>query len=374
MIEIEMWKDTEKLLLKEADSLGELVDGFRDFVSPKLIGAQQWECVVDRARELPVTMGAFPFGFEIPLHQLAPHADFGVSLFGGSKSAETFAAKSKKTGSNRTSMSIVRLLNELQKPGTNLNRVAGKKMLLEYDIDSTGRGNHPDPGIFVYPDEDKLIGDGAENRVDDLEAVVEAISLAAGWELDSKTVKEARRVYETMTPNTTIRAIGAFPSRDQAIRLAITGIETNPDLMDFLGRVGWRGNSDAVSSFVSLLESRRGFDFLGCHFDLNEKSLGDTLGLSFYKGEGQWLKDYGHWETLVETIREQHLAVPEKLDELRSSTTGSQAMFGRAGVFVLVRGIHHIKLNFDANGVDKVKVYVFFLTLKMPNQSSTRSK
>ena len=36
--------------------------------------------VLDCAAKLPITMAALPFGFELPLHESAPEADFGASL------------------------------------------------------------------------------------------------------------------------------------------------------------------------------------------------------------------------------------------------------------------------------------------------------
>ena len=81
------WIATEERLLPEAGSLGELLESLRGRVSPALIGDREWERVVHRAGDLPVTMAAFPFGFELPLHEPRPRADFGVSVVGGSRSA-----------------------------------------------------------------------------------------------------------------------------------------------------------------------------------------------------------------------------------------------------------------------------------------------
>ena len=129
------WIATEERLLPEARSLGELLAQLRGRVSPVLIGDPEWERVVDRARGLPVTMAAFPFGFELPLHEPRPRADFGVSVVGGSRSASFFEEGGRSGDADPSTARIARLLHETAREESALRRVAGRKMLLEYDID-----------------------------------------------------------------------------------------------------------------------------------------------------------------------------------------------------------------------------------------------
>ena len=82
---------TQDRLAEEGGTMGELLGHFRDRVSPVLIGDLEWERILECARELPVTMGALPFGFELPLHARAPVADFGASLASGTRPAAFFS-------------------------------------------------------------------------------------------------------------------------------------------------------------------------------------------------------------------------------------------------------------------------------------------
>ena len=403
------WIATEERLLPEAASLGELLKSLRGRVSPALIGDREWERVVNRAGGLPVTMAAFPFGFELPLHEPRPRADFGVSVVGGSRSAAFFEERARSGEADSSTARIAGLLRESAREASPLRRVAGRKMLLEYDIEPVRAGTFPEPlehdvepvradtfpepleydiepardgafpepleydvepardgafpepGIFLYPEEWLLIGDGRRAR--DLGVVVDAIASAAGWEPDAAERRQAQRVYSAMRPETTVRAVGVFPSRARGLRLAVTGFTTTRDVTEFLERAGWPGSSAAVHATLSPLEERGAFAHLGVHFDLRAHGVGPRLGISLFARKAEWLKDVRHWTALIDGMREQRLAVAEKLSALADTSSGAEALFGRSGPFVLLRGIHHIKLSLVEDRVEQTKAYVFLLLM-----------
>ena len=360
----DQWAATEERLEREADSLEELLERLRGRISPVLIGDPEWERLLERAHPLPATMAAFPFGFELPLRERQARADFGVSVISGSRTAAFFEQRVRSENADSSAAGIAWLLNETKAEDSPLRRVAGRKMLLEYDIDSTGCGRHPDPGIFLYPAEGVLVGDG--QRLQDLGVVLDAVVSGTGLDLDTDERRQVEQVYLAMKPDTCIQAVGAFPSRGRGIRLAITGFRTTRTLMAFLERTGWRGRHSVVASTVSRFEERGAFAYLGVHFDMQADGVGPTLGLSFYARKGQWLKDIRHWIPLIDGIGEDRLAVPEKLAALADSWSGSETLFGRAGTFVLVRGIHHIKFTVIGDRIEQVKAYVFLLMCSWP--------
>ena len=435
------WIATEERLLSEAASLGELLESLRGRVSPALIGDREWERVVHRAGDLPVTMAAFPFGFELPLHDPRPRADFGVSVVGGSRSATFFEERARSGEADSSTARIAGLLRASAREASPLRRVAGRKMLLEYDIDPVQDdalpeslehdvepvqddalpeslehdvepvragafpeslehdvepvragafpeplehdvdpvragalpepreydvepardGTLPEPGIFLYPEEWLLIGDGRRAR--DLGVVVDAIASAAGWEPDAAERRQAERVYSAMRPETTVRAVGVFPSRARGLRLAVTGFTTTRDVTEFLERVDWPGSSAAVHATLSPLEERGAFAHMGVHFDLRAHGTGPRLGISLFARKAEWLKDVRHWTALIDGMREQRLAVAEKLSALAGSSSGAEALFGKTSPFVLLRGIHHIKLSLVEDRVEQTKAYVFLLLM-----------
>ena len=333
-----------------------------------LIGALEWEGVLERARGLPVTMAAFPFGFELPLHEPRPSADLGVSVVGGSRTAAFFEEAGRSEDADPSSTAIARLLAEMASEESPLRRVAGRKMLLEYDVDPTPGAAQPDPGIFLYPPEEVLVGDGSRQRLRDLGVVVDAVASATGRELDAGERRRIEAVYLAMEPDATIRAVGSFPSRERGMRLAMTGFRKTRDMMAFLERAGWSGDHAAVAAIASLFEERRAFAYLGAHFDMDAGGVGPTLGVSFFASEEQWLKDIRHWTPLIEGISEARLAVLDKLSELAKTSSGAETLFGRSGPFMLVRGVQHFKLVVTADGIEQVKAYIFCLMLASPGR------
>ena len=354
----ELWAATEECLLDEADSLGDLLVRIRGRIPNALIGTAEFDRLADRARDLPVTMAAFPFGFELPLHKERPEADLGASVVAGSKTAAAFENAGRSASAAATASSIARLLEEARREASPLGRIAGGKMVLEYDIEPMPGAIHPEPGIFLYPDDGVLLGDG--QRFDDVAVVADAVATATQRSFGEPERRLIRRVYRAMDASTSVRAVGAFPSRDSGIRITVTGFHTTPRVVQFLQHVGWTGNLATVASTLSPLEQAGAFAYLGVHFDVCPDALGPTLGLSFYAGEQQWLHDIRHWTALLDGIAAQGHLVPEKLSALAVST-GSETLFGRSGRIHLVRGIHHVKLVLTDDRVEQAKAYVFLL-------------
>ncbi len=356
------WPVTEKALAREAASLGEVLEQLHGRIPPALIGEREWERVLERAGPLPPAMAAFPFGFELPLHSSLPTADLGVSVVGGGRTAAFFEEAARSEDADKAAQGVAWLLAETGPEDSRLRRVAGRKMLLEYDIDAA-QGAHPDPGLFLYPAEGVLLGDRSRDRLGDLQVVVEAIAAATGRDLDDAKREQVEGVYLAMETDASIRAVGAFPSRGSGLRLAITGFRKAAGAVAFLERAAWPGHRGAVADILSRFERRRAFHHLGIHFDIEGSGVGPTLGLSFYAQEGQWLKDIRHWLPLIDSIGADGLAVREKLSALAEDWSATETLIGNTGSFVHVRGLHHIKLSITGERVEQVKAYVFMLLL-----------
>ena len=363
----DQWAATEQQLAREAESLGEILAKLRGHISPVLVGGTGWERLLERARDLPATMAAFPFGFELPLHENEPNADFGVSLIGGSRSAAFFEREGQSPDASPSAAGIARLLDAMEPDDTPLRRVAGKRMLLEYDIDRGSDGPRPEPGIFLYPDSKTLIGDG--RRFPDVNIMLDAVSRAAGWSLPDDERGEAERVYLALTPETGVRSVGTFRSRGRGLRLAMTGFKTAGEIVAFLENAGWPGEHSTAADIVSRLEQHDAFAYMGVHFDLGAGGIGPKLGLSFFAREAEWLKDVRHWAALIDALREEPIVVQEKLSALAETSSGSETLFGKSGPMVLLRGIHYIKLVLIQDRLEQVKAYVFLLLMSPPSRS-----
>ena len=359
----------EERMLNQAGSLGELLEQFRDRIPPVLIGGAGWDKLLERARGLPVSMGVFGFGFELPLHAPEPNADFGVALFEGSRSAAHFEEWCRSQPADPSTAGAVRILREMGREDSDLRRITEHKVLLEYDIDPAHRGAPPVPGTFLYPTDDALPGDGSVQQLDDLGVLTDAVAAAGGRALDVAERRQIERLFMAMPPHTRVGSAGVFPARaGRGLRLWIKGFKKTRELTAYLERARWPGS---VTPVVSDLEDRGAFAYLGAHFDIRAEGVGPLLGVDFYVRDARWLKDVQPWMALIDGLREQDLAVPEKLDALANSWPGAEMLFGRHGALLLVRGIHHFKLVLAGDGCEQVKAYVFFLILSPSPEAAT---
>lgn len=362
---------TQERLADEANSFAEVLERLRSLIPAELIGEVEWQDVLERARPLPETIGAFPFGFELPLHERRPGADLGVSVVGGTGPGTFFEETGRSKTADHSAAGIARLLRETESENSPLRRVIGRKMMLEYDVASAAMDAPPEPGIFLRPAERPIVGGG--NRLRDVGIVLDALVSAIGWTPDTAERRLAEQVFEAQRPHTRIDSFGAFPSRERAIRMAVTGFRNSRDVAEFLGRVGWPGQRSAVISTVSQFEEPERFASLGVHLDVHADGLGRTLGLSFLakervaKDSRYWLDDLRLWTPFIDVLSEAGLAVGEKLAALAKWSPGPTTLFGASGPFVLLRGIHHFKLVLARDRIDQVKCYPFMVLIAAPS-------
>lgn len=357
----EDWAHTEKCLLRVAGSMGKLLRQIRPHISTRIIDGAGWERMLARADEVPPTYAAFPFGFEVPLQDPEPRADFGLSLVGDSRTAAIYQDNNRAGAADPAVARLAWLLDETDREDSPLRRVVGRKMLLEYDIDTGPGDDRAEPGIFLYPIDDALAG--ASGREHELGVVYDALVHAGGWRPDAAEREQLNRLYGALAPNTLIRALGTFPSRARTMRIAMTPFRRAAELAAFLDCVGWPGNSAAVADAVSPFEARGAFAYMGAHFDIGPGGVGPKLGLSFFASEKEWLKDVENWAGIIDCMGGLGCALPEKLAELTRWSTGSNTLFAPTGPIMLVRGIHHIKLVIAGDRIEQAKAYTFFLMM-----------
>lgn len=363
----DQWSANEERLLREAGSLGELLERIKGLFSPLLIRGRGWERLVERAGDLPPTLAGFPLWLGFPLDDSRPAADIGVSLVGGTRSAAFFVNRGRSGNADPAAVGIASLLGETGPEESPLRRVVGDRVLLEYDIDST-QPTHGDTGIFLYPIRPTLTGDRTGQRLPDLGLALDAMNAATRREPDAAERRHVERAYLALESGARIGAIGALPSNGEGIRLTMLGFDTAPDVTGFLERAGWPGRPAMVAAVLSRLERRRALDHmhLGVHFEVNAGGVGPTLELHvfsqnrMYDQQG-WFKDKGYWTGLMDGLCAEGLAAPQKLSELAAWSSGAKTLFGRSGPFVVLQRIHHFKLVLAEDRVQQVNGYVFLL-------------
>ena len=361
---------TEMRLLREADSLGEVLEKLRDHIPPVLIAGSGWENLLACARRLPPTMAAFPFGFELRLHKLSPQADLGIPLVSGSQSAALFKERMRHKEGDPAIAGILRLIGEKGDEQSPLHRITGPKMMLEYDVNdrgATGDGHRDVPGVFLYPTETPLFGRDANRRLADLAVVLDGIA-NIGWDWDPAERGHVEQVYLALPPEARILSIGAFPSRQRCIRLTVTDFKTVRDVVTFLERVKWPGQCSTVKSTLTRLELRSAFGSISIHLDVQTNGLGPKLGLGLFAKNIDWLKEGRYWmddpsnrTAFIEAMKEEPMIVPQKLSALAGWSSGEQHLYGKTGPLVLIRGVHHAKLTVKEGRLEQIKAYVYML-------------
>ncbi len=355
---------TQDRLAEEGCSMKDLLKHFRDKISPLLVGDAQWQCVLDCAEKLPITMGAFPFGFELPIHLVSPVADFGVSLTSGTKAAEYFEQRARIDTSNEIANVITRLFENMDDEDASLREIVGRKLMLEYDIGSAG-GRSSFPGMFLRPGERPIIG--AQDQTKDIDTVLQGLLSSLGWEFGVRQRNVIEQVYQAQPLDTRMDSFGAFPSRSRAIRLAIMGFKSRRELGNYLANVNWPGQLATVDSVISRIEKHVHHTRFGVNIDVEEDGVGPTLGLTLivkqrYTNRSRyWLDGPTDWNPFLEALDDEELVIPEKLGQLAGWVTPPTMLFGKAARYMLVRGIHHLKLVVSEGELNKVKAYVFMI-------------
>ena len=356
---------TQDRLVEEGSSMADLLGHLRTRISPTLIGERQWERVLECAMTLPITMGAQPFGFELPLHDRRPEADFGVSLASGNRSGDFFEERARSDERDETARAVRQLFAEIEAPDSTLREVVGRKLMLEYDIGSGPGAENSLPGLFLRPNERTLFG-GASLQ-EDVGAVVDALVSCVGWRHSAAERRCAERVYLAQPADTRLDSFGVFPSRERALRLAVMGFKTRKEIRSFLERLDWPGRISAVERVISRLKERAHVVRTGLNLDVRADGLGPTLGLTpivkqRYASESRyWIDGLTDWQPLLGALSLEDFVVGGKIEALADWGSTPTTLFGRSGRFVLLRGIHHVKLVLSGDRLREAKAYVFMV-------------
>ncbi|MYE94354.1 MAG: hypothetical protein F4238_13445, partial [Gemmatimonadetes bacterium] len=283
---------TQDRLAEEGGTMGELLGHFRNRVSPVLIGGPQWERILESAGKLPITMGALPFGFELPLHASEPRADFGVSLASGTRTAAFFRERARADGTDETASVITRLFGRMETEDSPLREIVGRKLMLEYDIGSARPGGRSLPGMFLRPGERPILG--ARGQAADVRVVADALFSCLGWEMSELERENIERAYLAQPDGTRMDSFGAFPSRSRFIRLAIMGFRSRRATWRYLEDTGWPGHIPAVDSVIARFDERASIQRTGVNIDVREEGVGPTLGLTLIVKQ-RYTKDSRYW-------------------------------------------------------------------------------
>ena len=356
---------TQERLSQEGYSMRDLLEHFRDRISLILIGEQHWKHILKCAEKLPIEMGALPFGFEIPVHDNKPVADFGVSLASGTRTALFYEELAHAENVSETTKAILHLFRLMESENPKLRDIVGRKLMLEFDIDTESGLSSSIPGMFLRPGERPIIG--CAGQVCDVRTVANALQACVGWAPSAAERRNIKLAYLAQPADTRTDSFGIFPARSRSIRLAVMGFKTPISLRKYLEDTSWPGEISAVESIVERFRKRAQIIKTGINIDIQEAGLGPTLGLTlivkqrYTKDSRYWLDGLTEWDPFLRALGHEDIVINKKLEELRTWNSKPTVLFAKSGRFVLLRGIHHIKLVICNNRLQKVKAYLFLV-------------
>ena len=349
----------EERMLSQAESVGELIEQFRDRIPSEMIDGPGWSALLERTRTLPISLATNGFGFEWPLHTREAAGDLGLGMYGGSRSLAHFEEWYRSQPRDPLAAAAIRLLRESEEDESTLGRMLQSKIVFEYDIGAASHGEFPAPGLFVYPEEGTLTAPCSARAGSVFRHLIDTTVTATGRIPDPTEREYGERLLFAMPPGTKMATLGVFPSRPRAVRLAVEGFRETSSLVGFLKDIGWPGNPEATVPLLSDLEAHDAFGHLCAHLDVHPRGIGRTLGVSFYTKGASWLVGGDAWLKVIDRLTHWGLAVPEKTTPLKA-LSGAEPVLGRQGMIVVMKGIHHLKAVMHGDRFEQAKAYAYY--------------
>ena len=331
----------------------DIVPELQPYVPRSLIDGRGWKRLLERGGELPGQVAAAGIGFEFRLDGDAG-ADLAVGVAPCSPMLEYYIARGKAARPDSAAMRLGRFFAQAAGGETASGcPYSGwfESAMLEYDVVGAAPTQPADPGLFIrlvhdIPDWPSLPPPGV---------LAATLSRAVGWDESEGEAHAVERVFAALPPGGQVGQIGGMPGRSlRAIRLIVDEVAVK-DVPDFLARLRWPGQTGKAMSMLSEMSDVAPVFRLS--LDVSANGLSPRLGLEFYptaerkKGFDHWLTTgRSDWRPIVERLEALQLCQPDKARGLLDFP-GLDRLFSERGIFVLYRGINHVKVTIEADDV-----------------------
>jgi len=366
----EKWASDEDRLIREADSLGELLARMKSHFSALPVDDRIWEKLFNQAHKLPPTLAGFPLWIGFPVDQSQSSAILDVSLLGETYSADFLKRKAASENRDSPTDVIASILEMTGMQDPHLRDIVGNRVLVEYSIQPDEQVNRG-PGVYLYPVMATLPGTPSAERLSDFRLAYGALTSAMLRNLDEHQRNLADHAYRSLDRDARIGAMGGYLSCREPLGFTMLGFNNARDVVEYLERIEWPGSKFEISSVLEGLEMRGALSQMqfGVRLDLGKTALEPTLELqifsanTIYQSSG-WFKDRECWMHLMEGLREEGLAQPDHLSGLTDWSSGAKALFGRSGPLLLLQRIHHFAFLLESDGSLRVNAHVFLLVTR----------
>ena len=328
-----------------------LAEVLRPLIPRALLDGSGWDRLLAHAAELPdAGLGTF-LGCEFRLGEDTPAADLFVVPHPGSPLAQHFIRRGEAAPPGSEAAALARYLVRTGQADSELHGcIAGT--MLEYDLVETPADRRPEPGVFLKV----RLAEEPEPHDRPRPLPIAALAGAVGWTDDGEVRRSVARVLAALPPGGRVAHVGALPSRaPRAVRLVIQGIG-HDEIAGVLERLGRRGSIRPVTEVLTDLgEVLPRFRLA---VDAAAAGLLPRLGLELYHA-GSWgnepdswlVKGRSDWRPVVERLARGGWCLAAKAQGLME-WCALDKMYDRRGVFLVYKGLNHVKLTVTDAGVD----------------------
>ena len=350
----------------------------RRFIPWELVDGPWWDRLVRGVGELPGWPVLNKVFFEFGLGDHVPVADFSLRVLPGHpRLPGYFASRGKEAQPESAAAALGRFLSEFASTLTASESTLSARfndIMLEYDIAGIESEASPDPGLFLGLRPAASLGDAAVCFPGD---VVAELTNAVGWNDDAGERRVVERVVGALPAGGRLDHVGAMPGRSvRAVRVIVNGIRAE-EMPDFLERSDWPGSVRNVMD--ALIDWRDVFPYFRPCFDASARGLRSRLGLEMFPRSerkerwpvGDWLNTgVKTWLPVLERLEERELCLPTKGNGLRAFP-GLERVFGEDGVYILHKGLNHVKLAVGDDGV-QAKAYAGLRLLRVSPHAAAK--
>ena len=332
-------------LAREGGSMDELLGHFRNRISPVLIGDREWESILQCAARLPITVGAFPSVLNFRCMNAVPGGPGRLSDRRIRSRERSSSNGRRPTGRTAPRAHLCGCFERMDSEFSPLRDIVGRKVMLEYDI---GR---------VPSHQPRDCSCGPANARSSVPAVSRPMSLLwlTGWfPVSAGNDRAGTRKHRTRVPDAAGRHANGL-LRDISVALPCAqaghhGVQVAPRHTRVSSAYRLAGRCPAVESVIERFRERANIVRTGASIDVLEDGVGPTLGLTlivkqrYTKDSRYWLDGLTDWDPFLDALRLEDIVVQEKLSALGNWVAKPSLLFGKSGRYVMLRGIHHIKL------------------------------
>lgn len=338
----------------------------RELIPHALIDDPGWNRLLQRVGELPAEPDVSRCGFEFRLGETRASADFCAVVAPGEALAEHYIRQAQAAPSGSPAAALGHYLVQLGEPEAAPRWVAGT--LLEYDVAAAEAGQSA-PGVFLRVRRARECGGAQRWSARELTATV---ARAVGWEPDQGEQLAVERLCAALPAGAEVAHIGAMPGRSpRAVRLVLQGIG-HAQIAQLLERLEWAGPIPTAQAVLASLRELLPRFWLSV--DVNAGGVLPRLGLELFRaGQGSreiagwWTTGRGEWRPVVEWLVDHGWCLPAKAQGLLA-WCALDRFYARRAVYLLYKGINHVKLTFEEGSDVQAKAYAGAVLSRLPDQ------